>query len=516
MTDRTKRAILRAVCLMALTAPAAAQDPTTVVLRIPLIDNGDFRLAPAPPGPGEEPRLPWWIVEGGAPRTVEEDGSTWLVLAPGERALQPFAAYAPTAGDLVVRAHVRGAARLTIVDGSGGRVDFETVEERATFEIHGSELAARLGRAIVPRFTIELSVAGSAPATWTDVTALVPFPAVSPRELRAEIVSTLSWILDTWRARAADDVGRRTAFPCATFDAVTGKTLGSMPGGISPLYVYLAQAIRAHDEPAWRAALDAYLADYFELAFHTSTGLPRRWDTRNDAPLDEDFVQIGMDLDFLIDLASRGPEAWRDRARETAAKIGATVLARGVLPDGAVAAAYRPGDAAFSTDVPPLRRLDVPCQLARLGALLEDARYLRAARNAVAELEYTHLWPGTWTEIDPGFDDELGLYGARAVEMLRAYPDEPAFRALLDAGRRHYLPLWRDSTRFGGTVAADQVRCWALLQDAASLDPSILPEVAPRIAEAARAHLKGQQYSGGAWGDVTFFRWDTRLGNWAR
>jgi hypothetical protein len=192
--------------------------------------------------------------------------------------------------------------------------------------------------------------------------------------------------------------------------------------------------------------------------------------------------------------------------------MGETILAHGVLPDGSVAAEYRPSDAKVSTNVPQLRRLDVSCQLARLGALLGDERYLRAARNAVAELEYTHFWSGTWSEIDPGFDDDFGIYGARAVEMLRAYPDEKAFRSLVESGWRHYAPLWRDSTRFGGTVAADQVRCWALLADWASFQPEIVPDLAPRIATAARAHFKGEQYSDGAWGDVTFFGFEPKTG----
>ena len=57
---------------------------------------------------------------------------------------------------------------------------------------------------------------------------------------------------------------------------------------------------------------------------------------------------------------------------------------------GFVAAEYRPSDAAISTNVPPLRRLDVPCQMTRLGALLGDDRYVVAARNALAEVEFTH------------------------------------------------------------------------------------------------------------------------------
>ncbi|MFN0007572.1 MAG: hypothetical protein ACKVXR_06650 [Planctomycetota bacterium] len=482
----------------------AAQEPT---LRVQLIDNGDFREAPAAPDGREAARLPWWQLEGGSPQVVEREGAAWLVLQGGATARQPFAAHAPTAAGISLRGIVRGAGRLTLVDGRGERVTFDVGSadgEPAAFEVSGEDR--------VPRFQLELGSRDGAVSQWAGVEALVPLPLPPEADLRAEIVSVLTWIFDTWRAKGADLEGRQTAFVSARFDAVTGKTIDAIPGGIFPLQLFQAELLEFHDKPAWRAALELYLADYLTLGLHEKTGLPRKWDTRADLPLDSTFAQIGMDLSFLIGIAQRGPEAWRDRARAAAAKMGETILAHGVLPDGNVAAEYRPADAAISTNVPQLRRLDVPCQLARLGRLLGDERYLRAARNAVAELEYTHFWSGTWSEIDPGFDDDFGHYGARAVEMLRAYPAEPAFRGLVESGWRRYAPLWRDSTRFGGTVAADQVRCWALLADCASFQPDLVPDLAPRIAAAARAHFKGEQYDGGAWGDVTFFEFEPKTG----
>lgn len=484
---------------------SGAQEPT---LPVQLIDNGDFREAPASPDGREGARLPWWQIEGGPPKIVERtNGVAWLVLQGRATARQPFAAFRPMATEVLVRLQVRGPGRLTLVGEAGFPEKFDV----GTADGEPQNFWIKCG-ALLPRFQLELGSREGAVTEWTGIEAIVPLPLPSEADLRTEIVSVLTWIFDTWREKAADTVGRKTAFVSARFDAVTGKVIEPIPGGIFPLQVFQAEVLEFHDEPAWRSALELYLADYLSLGLHEKTGLPRKWDTKADVPLDSTFAQIGMDLSFLISIAQRGPEAWRERARAAAAKMGETILAHGVLPDGSVAAEYRPADAAISTNVPQLRRLDVPCQLARLGALLGDERYLRAARNAVAELEYTHFWSGTWSEIDPGFDDDFGHYGARAVEMLRAYPAEPAFRGLVESGWRTYAPLWRDSTRFGGTVAADQVRCWALLADCARFQPELVPDLAPRIAAAARAHFKGEQYAGGAWGDVTFFEFEPKTG----
>jgi hypothetical protein len=492
-----------------------AQAPTR---RVQLLDNGDFRESLASPDGHSPARLPWWSVEGAPPKVVERDGAAWLVLQGDAVAHQSVGVYAPFSGEFELHGRASGGGWVTFVDASGGRVERRfgpPLPGAVDFEFYGRDLSSELGRPLVPPFRIELRAAypfWDQPAEWTGLKTLVALPDPSPDELRARIVAILGGIFDTWRTQAADMDGRKTAFVSAQFDAVTGERLAPIPGGIFPLQLFLAEVLEFHEDPAWRGMLDAYLADYFELALHQETGLPRRWDTVRDVPLDGTYVQIGMDLSFLIGLAEHGREPWNARARAAAAKIGETVLAHGVLPDGTVAAEYRPSDAAISTNVPPLRRLDVPCQLARLGVLLGDERYLRAARGAVAELEYTHFWSGSWSEIDPGFDDDFGHYGARAVEMLRAYPSEPEFRGLVESGWKRYGPLWRDSTRFGGTVAADQVRCWALLADASRLLPDLAPDLPGRIEAAARAHWKGEQYPGGAWGDVTFFGFDPKTG----
>jgi hypothetical protein len=212
---------------------------------------------------------------------------------------------------------------------------------------------------------------------------------------------------------------------------------------------------------------------------------------------------VHSDLRFLLDLVEHAPEAWRARALDAARRLGETLLAHGVLPDGTLAPRYVPESAAYDLDVPAIRALNLPAQLGRLGALAGDARFTAAARRALAELEYLHRWGGSAERIDPDFDDLFGHHGAASAVLLEYHPGEAALGELVHSGWEHFAPMWRESVRFGGSTAADQVRCWALLADYARLRPEIRPELGPLLGEAARAHLKGQQYDGGAWGDVT-------------
>jgi hypothetical protein len=152
-----------------------------------------------------------------------------------------------------------------------------------------------------------------------------------------------------------------------------------------------------------------------------------------------------------------------------------------------------------------LRRLDVPLQLMRLSKLAGEERFALAAREPLVTLEFTNYWHGTWDEIDPGFDDNFGHYGARAVRALLAVPSEPYYRRFALEGWKRYGPLWPDAMRFGGNVAADQVRCWKLAVDIARVEPSLKTAIGPLLRTAARSHFKGEQYGNGAWGDVTVF-----------
>ena len=143
-------------------------------------------------------------------------------------------------------------------------------------------------------------------------------------------------------------------------------------------------------------------------------------------------------------------------------------------------------------------------------ALEADIAELWTARDAFAQFEFTHFWPGTWDAIDPGFDDNYGHYGARAVEAWKAHPDEAAFRNVAEGGARHYMPLWRDALQLGGNIAADQVRCWKILREVAALEPSLQDKVADLLHLAARNHYRGQQYADGTWGDVTIYHFDPK------
>jgi hypothetical protein len=333
--------------------------------------------------------------------------------------------------------------------------------------------------------------------------------------MRAEVAEELRWIFATWLARGRDPTGNFPAFVTRYFDAVTGEFLSPIAGGLFPLFSFLLDALEVRDEPdapEWRAALAAFLDTYFEHGLHPATGLPRRWDAARSTPLDGQPLEIATDLEFLLDVSERGSEDWRPRALAAAKRMAETVLARGVLPDGTVAASYRPSDGEPFTDVPPLRRLDVPAQLARLGAATSDGRMIRVAESALGEFEFTNLWHGSWNEIDPGFDDEYGNYAARALRMSVSEPSVEHFAAVIESGYAYFAPLWREALRAGGSVAADQVRCWDLLTEWARTRGEPVPALRELVSAAARAHFKGEQYGNGAWGDVTFFQYDPKTG----
>lgn len=499
--------IVEVVSLLVLALAAVPQ--AEAVRRVDLIDGGDFTERYE----GEDPRrralVAWWRARGEGPalEVVESGGSHWLVTPPGRTASQPVAAYAPLAEGLSFEGRVQGPGVVTLADGAGGRARFPVGGAGEEFSISGGEIRAALGRAPVPRFELELSSSGPEPARWTGVRALVPLPAPEPEALRAEVAAHIDEIASIWLDRGVDP---ETGLIVRVHDAVTGEPLYDLPdAGVFPLWDALLKALPLEDQPAWRAPLETFLSTYLEQGF-APTGLPLRW--RSGQPSPDGFVEVRADLRLLLDVAERGPERFRALARERARALGMAVLDHGVLPDGLIAASYRPRDGAVTLQTSPLRRLDVPAQLARLGAATGDERFVEAARNALAAFEYTHYWPCEWNGIDPGFDDNLGIYGARAMTMLASRPDDAEFAALLRSGYDYYVPRWRDALRFGGSIAADQVRCWRLLLDYADLRPEVADEVGGLVLQAARAHVKGEQYAGGAWGDVTFSGFDPRTG----
>jgi hypothetical protein len=164
-------------------------------------------------------------------------------------------------------------------------------------------------------------------------------------------------------------------------------------------------------------------------------------------------VEVGRYLAFLIDLEETGPERFRGPAARQVDRLVETILARGLLPDGSLAVKYVPADGTPSLDVPLLRRLDVAAQFARLARLRGEERLAECARVALAALEFTHFWAGTWSTIDPDFDDNYGHWGQRAATMLAAFPEDPEFRRFNLGAFAHFAPVWRDALRFGGSMA---------------------------------------------------------------
>ncbi len=502
------------------TAPVVAPSGAEPTVRLEVLRNGSFleHHAPLVDGRGARP-LPWWRTPRGADHIV--DGK--LVLRPGERAEQPLALDPGMARTLRLRGKVEGPARLVVVDGDEGEV---VLEPRGEFAIDGAELEARLGRPLVPRLLLRLESPGGAGA-WSALAADAEFPCPAPEALAAEVRAELERIVFEWEERALDEFGpRRTRFVARAFDAETGAELQRLAACAPYIPFWKSSAVLAEHggSERVRALHAAWWEDFLALGFAPATGLPAMWDPARDEPILDRPVEIALPLAHLVEVARDGAPDRRRAALERAARIAELVLERGLLPDGGVAASYRPGDGAPNLDTALLRRLDVPAQLARLAPLVERAaadgapvsskidgrRLLRAAHEALAVLEYSHHWAGGWQAIDPGFDDEFGHYGARAALVARDVPGELPFRRFALEGLERYLEPWRGATALGGNLAADQVRCWQLAADLALAEPSILPRLRPALLDAAHAHMQGEQYGNGAFGDVTIYAFDPR------
>ena len=504
---------------------------------VSVLSNGDFleRVPDHTVAGGVRP-LPWWKTPLGSDqleRTTDPVAIGALRTSVAEWARQPFPADRDYASGVTIRGQVAGRGVVVLhgtalePDGSpGARLEVGIQvgasdrprgsrgggwEGFAEFELTVARFEEQCGYSLCPRFELELRAGADDPCMWRGLEVLAPFPCPSEEELEAEIVAELEWIFRLWFENAADEAGpRQTAFLASAFDVVTGERLLPVDGGHNVFHDLLFEASRVTRHPEWSARFDRFLDDLFELSFHPETGLPRQWDCVRDEPKDDQGVEIATWLAFLCDLVERGSERDAARARAAAERIGAAVLALGIQPDGGVAAKYRPRDGRIDLGVHHLRRLDVPAQIARLARISGDERLLEAAREAAAAVEYTHYWPGTWFEIDPGFDDDYGHYGRRASVMWEAWPEEPLFERLARGGFLHYEPIWRDALRLGGNVAADQIRCWRTVARVGRVDPELLPRIAPLLERAVFAHFQGEQYGNGAWGDVTFFGFDPK------
>jgi hypothetical protein len=478
-----------------------------------LLDNGDFAEAYTGKDNVRRALIPWWRLKGDVRRT-EEEGGTWAVTTGDGSLSQPVAAFAKSVAGITIGGRVRGQGRLVVTDGAGGRVVFDVAGDEpngSPFEVSGAQLTSAFGREIVPRLEVVLASGTGRPVAWTDLRCRVPLPLPTETALARELVTVLDGIFSLWIERGVRAGG--SGFLTRVFDVDTGETLYAIPGGLSPLHSALLDAVAVLGDEApepWTEALDAFLVDYFARCLHPDTGLPRRVDPETGAPIEGQHIEAAADLGFLLDVFEGGPARHRAAAQDAALRMGETILACGVLPDGTVAPKYRAADSDISTATPPLRRLDVPAQLARLGAMTGDERFFNAARNALAEIEFTHFWTGEWHDLDPGFDDDFGHYGARSAVMFAARPDEPAFGALADSGLTHYAPRWRNALRFGATMAADQVRCWELLAAHARERPETLPLLRDLFPPAVASHFKAQQRGGGAWEDLTYVHFNPK------
>jgi len=465
-------------------------------LPVDLVDNGRFEEA-AFPAAGEDTGAAWWRVRAGAPERGADGG---VRTSAADVLDQPLAVYTPLVDRLELGGRVEGRGLLELAGAADEVLAAREVEGEFRWRpegIPGGRLSLRLR-----------GIEGAAPALWLEVRASVALPAPREAELRQELEIAAWEIIEEWRKRGRDDFGpRSTLFMAFDFDAFSGRRSAPMRNvGLHPFHVELLEWYSQGSSTGRSAlgrTLELFLDNWFEFALHPTTGLPRQWDPVEDEPVDTRFVEIALGLRFLLDAAEHGPDGYRERALLAARKIGDTVLAHGVLPDGSVAASYRPSDGTPAPHSVPLRSLDVPAELARLGALVDEPRFVAAAREAVLTLDYLHSWPATPRKIDPGFDDNYGHYGARSVVMWKHHPDDPVFRELALSGYRRYAPLLDRLLGLGGYVAADQVRCWRIFTDVAALEPELARETPRLLWRAARNHFKGQQGDAGAWLDVT-------------
>jgi hypothetical protein len=530
LNERVEAAVresrLRGAGLLGLLVLAPAHAPSAQavgepVCLVPMLRNGGFGEPPTPGLAG----IPWWVEVGaGGTVTAGPDGSELYLEGDSASVYQDVPAFGPLVGQVVLRGRMRGSGEMVLYGGGTAAKRFDTRDDvPLDFEYVIGEAPQLQGELRPP---LKVQIAGAEldgvpmRSWWSRLEVLTPLPCPGEAALRAEILAHLARYVATVLETCLDDVGpRATPFRAFGFDAETGARMqpAARVGDVA-FHELLLRAWRAtagtgaaaDARAGWAAALTAFVDAYLELCIHPATGLARRWDPLADAPVDDAPVEIHRALAFLLDVAEDGPEPLRARCLAAAERMARAVLAHGVLPDGEVAASYYPADGAPNFEVDRLRRLDVPAQLARLARATADAALgascLDAAEQACLTLAYDHYWPGDWANVDPGFDDNFGHYGARAAVMWRAHPDGAVFRALAMSGWRRYAPLWRDTLRYGGNVAADQVRCWRIAATIAELAPETRADVAELLEAAAHAHFQGQQIAGGTWIDTTVKR----------
>ncbi len=462
--------------------------------------NGSFAMEAFEEVPG----LPFWKVAAGQPSL--EDGV--LVLPPGAEVSQPFAA--PSAESLSFSFRFEGPLEAWIEDAE--KVKFPIEVRSPEFSSLGPG-----GGIPQPRFQLFLACPKDASeAARIQQAVAVPRLGLNRQAMELRLEAELVACFKPWIENALDTSGpRESSFVTRVLDADTGQPIGPLNRMVSihPVYTQLLSAWRLAPRPEWEPALVRYAEDFLAYGLHPETGLPRAIDPVRDEPLDQVALEIQLHLKFLIDLYENGPSGQGspsigERALDAAVRAGDTILRTGRQPDGSLAAKYVPATGQPDTGVIELRRLDVASQLARLAAHTGREDFAAAAREAVLAFDQTRYWPGTWDRIDPGFDDEYGHYGARAVTMWQALPDEPTFRGVALSGLETYLPLWRGALAHGGNIAADQVRCWEIAAACAVLEPQLTGAVLEVLDLAVHVHWTGQQNRQGVWVDTTVYGFD--------
>lgn len=487
--------------------PGAAQD---AVVRLELLRSPNFQ-----PVRGAQPTLPlaWWRSSGGHALCAPEGG---LRIIAGQWAEQPVAFPREHGAGLELHLTLFGEGQLRLRDGGGreGVLQLGAAGEESSHALAYTDLAEVLGGEPVPRLVVRLEGVDEVGAVWRRASCELPLPCPSPGALRQKLVDEVAWVIGLYREQGADVRGpQRTAFVANYFDVVTGERLYPLPGRHSAIADLYLDAARCGVPGASEANL-AMVTDLLLLGFSPETGLPWMIDCDKDVPKGQTPLEPHKTLEFLIDVARDGAPGLSAelcvQAHSAARRLAAACLAKGTLPDGQLSAKYVPGTGQPSTSYPALRRLDMPAQIASIARFDGLDEPPIAVVDAVAHLLYTHTWVGDWDEIDPGFDDNYGHYGGRGVVLWGAYPEVSMFRDLAMGGWDYYAPRWRDTLRFGGNVAADQVRCWRIFAEAARLEPTIVEPLGMLLHDALVMHWKGQQYDGGAWGDVTVKRFDPK------
>lgn len=509
-----------AVTSPAATSPAAAPSARAVTdtaeVWVELTRGGAFDRPIFEPAQARlSTGVAWWLAAGPAPVTLrleepsERSPDGWVLrLPPGASVRQVLACPGDSFARATLDLRSTTPVAITLTDADGARLDLSAPGGVWHHEL--SSWAGDLGRA--PRPPIELTLAATDRGAEIDrVSVRAPLPLPDRAALRREIIENLDWTIQLVLRTQVDSVGeRRSTLEVFDVDVLTGERVSGGLGWVTAFSELLLEAWRYEPREDWEQLLTRHIEDLLELCLDPGTGLPVFYDPMADRRRGDTALEIARAFRFLLDCAEHGPEALRERTRAAAVRIGDGILERGRLASGELLVKYVPSTGEGTTRVPRLRALDLVGPMARLTPLTGDDRYARAANVALDEFEYLHRWAGDWFEIDPGFDDQLGNWGATLATKIESGHASASAERLFRTGVEYYDRRWELSVLHGAQNAADQVRTWRVLARAAALDPSLAPRVDVLLEEAVDAHLVGQFSAQGIWVDNTHFLWRPR------